>query len=114
QQDRALWVFPQGRFSHRNEPVSLQPGVRMLLRACPETPVLLAGMDYSLFRVGRPHCVLELRRDHGSGTGLSERLTAANAASGVRAAADLPHLVNPTFRTKDRPRSPIGGRHGCR
>lgn len=114
QHNRALWVFPQGRFSHRNEPVSLQSGVRMLLRACPEIPVLLAGVDYSLFRVGRPHCVLELHRDRGSGAGLPERLTAAIAASGVRAAAELPHLVTPTFRTKDRSRSPIGGRHGRR
>lgn len=101
--ERALWVFPQGMFGHRSANVAFQPGIRLLLRACPEVPVLLAGIDYSLFRTPRPHCFIELtgyRAERGS---LATQLAAVNLDAGCRAGSELPHLLTPHFR-------PQGGR----
>jgi hypothetical protein len=96
----ALWVFPQGMFSHRDADVSLKPGIRLLLRACPEVPVLLAGIDYSLFRTPRPHCVVKLADYQADCGPLAAQLTAINVDAGRLAGLELPHLLTPHFRRR--------------
>jgi 1-acyl-sn-glycerol-3-phosphate acyltransferase len=102
----ALWIFPQGGFFHRSAEVEVHPGIRMLRRACPDVPVVVAGIDYSLYRAGRPHCVVELRPLHDPDGDLGPILTAANERAARRAAEDLPELAPPRVPLVDLARIP--------
>lgn len=97
----ALWVFPQGAFFHRYADLTVHPGVKLLLRAVPEVPVLVAGIDYSLYRAGRPHCVIELSPVTERNGDLGNRLISATRAAGVRAATELPTLAPPKIPLAD-------------
>jgi 1-acyl-sn-glycerol-3-phosphate acyltransferase len=82
-----LWIFPEGRFGHRMAPIVPCGGVLAAVRACPDVPVLICGIDYTVFRGFRPHACLVLRyaaSQHLSLVGLTAAIEGARAA-----AADL-------------------------
>jgi hypothetical protein len=110
--NRALWVFPQGKFVHRSARVTSNAGIRLLIKACPEVPVMLAGIDYSLFRGGRPHGLIELRRVECPLDGLDAKLEEAMRSAGSRAAAELPKLVRPWFRSSPESGDEVGRTQG--
>lgn len=110
--NRALWIFPQGRFFHRNAEVVALPGVDLLIRACPDIQVVVAGIDYSAFRSGRPHGVVELTAVEGNVGGVSMQLARATRRVADDAAIALPSLVPPIFRRRTLAAArPDGGPH---
>lgn len=90
-----LWVFPQGGFFPRaTEPV-VHPGFGALRRACADVPIAVAGIDYSLYRTGRPHCVVDLAPLDDVGATIADVLVDATRRAAERAASCLPGISPP-------------------